>query len=195
MTITVRTLTADGIARHLNDLAKLRIAVFREWPYLYDGDMAHEAEYLTAFSRAPHAVLAAAFEGDAIVGMATASPMAAQDAAIRDPVTAAGMDVADIFYFGESVLLPGMRGQGVGHAFFDAREAGARAAGAKAAMFCSVIRSGDHPLRPAGARSHDVFWTKRGYAPVPGVSCHLDWLDIGEGASTRHELQFWRRDL
>ncbi len=195
MTIAVRTLDPGKIAQRLGDLARLRIAVFREWPYLYDGDADYEAGYLASFARAPDAVLVAAFDGDAIVGMATAAPMTAQDGAIRDPVAASGIDVERCCYFGESVLLPRYRGRGIGHAFFDRREAGARAAGATAAMFCAVRRPDDHPLRPVDARSHHDFWAKRGYAPVPGLSCTLAWRDIGEDAETPHALQFWRRAL
>lgn len=195
MVVTVRTLGPGEIAERLSDLARLRIAVFREWPYLYDGDAAHEAAYLTAFANAPHAVLAAAFDGANIVGMATASPMAAQDEAIRGPVASAGIDPANSFYFGESVLLPRARGRGVGHAFFDHREAGARAAGARRAIFCSVIRPGAHALEPLNARSHHDFWMKRGYAPLPGVTCELRWRDLGDGGETTHRLQFWSRDL
>jgi len=46
------------------------------------------------------------------------------------PFAAVGIDPAGVFYLSESVLLPAWRGQGVGHAFFDAREAHARQRGA-----------------------------------------------------------------
>jgi hypothetical protein len=48
---------------------------------------------------------------------------------IKAPFIAAGGNVDHIFYFGESVLLPQFRGMGIGHHFFDEREAAARAAG------------------------------------------------------------------
>ncbi len=195
MSITVRTLDPGEVQNRIADLARLRIVVFREWPYLYDGNAGYESGYLAAFAAAPDAVLVAAFDGDAIVGMATASPLAAQDAAVLEPVAAHGFDVATTFYFGESVLLPQWRGQGIGHAFFDAREAGARAAGARHATFCSVIRPDDHPMRPDGARSHAAFWTARGYREVPGLVCTMTWADIGDAGETPHQLQFWSRAL
>lgn len=195
MTFDVRVLEAGEISRHLRDLARLRIEVFREWPYLYDGDAAYERDYLMHFAQAPDALLVAAFEDGAIVGMATASPMSAQSAEIRQPVDAAGLDSARIFYFGESVLLARHRGHGIGHAFFDHREAGARAAGAEATMFCAVLRSNDHPLRPADAPNLHGFWTRRGYAEVPGVTCHMSWRDVGAPDASDHELQFWSRKL
>ena len=127
MTIDVAPVTGAGLAAVIPALARLRIAVFRDFPYLYDGDAAYEADYLANFARADGAVIVVARDGDEIVGAATAAPLAAQDAAWQAPLAAAGFDIDRIFYFGESVLLASHRGQGIGHTFFDHREAQARA--------------------------------------------------------------------
>lgn len=196
MSVTVETLgDPEARAAALPDLARLRIAVFREWPYLYEGTLAYEERYLAHFIAEPGAVLVVARDGDAIVGAATASPMAGQDDYIRKPFGDAGQDVGRLFYFGESVLLPGYRGHGIGHAFFDHREAGAKAAGADAACFCGVIRPADHPLRPEDARDLGSFWRARGYAPLDGMIAHYDWKDIDQSEETRHPMQFWHRKL
>lgn len=195
MAVTVETLPTARIGEAIDALARLRIAVFREWPYLYEGDAGYERSYLADFAAAPDAVLVLARDGDTIVGAATASPMTAQSAEIQAPFLRAGKDTSAMFYFGESVLLPGYRGQGIGHAFFDHREAGARAAGASVASFCAVQRPADHPLRPQGYRPLDTFWAKRGYARVEGLTTRFDWLDIGEVQETAHVMQFWARTL
>ena len=193
MTVSVRPLTGPEIASALDDLAALRIAVFAAWPYLYDGDAAYEAEYLREFAAAPDAVLVAAFDGGQIVGAATAAPMRHQKAEFRAPFEARGLDVGRQFYFGESVLLPSYRGAGVGHAFFDAREAQARACGANSACFAAVIRAEDHPARPADYAPLDPFWTRRGYAPVPGLVTELAWKDQGEADESAKPMQYWLR--
>jgi GNAT superfamily N-acetyltransferase len=195
MAVTVETLPTARIHAAIDALAALRIAVFREWPYLYDGDLDYERGYLAEFAAAPDAVLVIAREGDTIVGAATASPLAAQKEEFLSPFMAHGWDVGRTFYFGESVLLPGYRGQGIGHAFFDQREAGARAAGADIATFCAVQRPADHPLRPADYRALDAFWISRGYGRVQGLTTSFDWLDIGDAQETPHPMQFWARDL
>ena len=194
MSVTVAPVTGTGLAEVIPALAALRIAVFRAFPYLYDGDAAYEAGYLADFARAEGAVIVAARDGDTIVGAATAAPLAAQDAAWRAPLAAAGFDIARTFYFGESVLLEGCRGRGIGHAFFDHREKQARAHGASHAAFCSVIRADDHPTRPADYRPLDAFWRARGYAPLDGVTAWFDWKTVGDGEE-RHELQYWTRRL
>jgi GNAT superfamily N-acetyltransferase len=195
MAVTVETLPPSCIDDAIEALARLRIAVFREWPYLYDGDAAYERAYLAEFAAAPHAALVLARDGDAIVGAATASPLAAQKAEFLAPFVARGWDVGGTFYFGESVLLPEYRGQGIGHRFFDHREAAALAAGATCATFCAVQRPADHPLRPPAYRPLDDFWAGRGYAPVEGLVTSLDWLDVGEASETPHSMQFWAREL
>ncbi|MDP3549348.1 MAG: GNAT family N-acetyltransferase [Novosphingobium sp.] len=193
MAISVRPLTGDEIAAALGDLAQLRITVFAAWPYLYDGDAAYEAEYLAEYASAPEAVLVAAFDGARIVGAATAAPMMHQKAEFRSPFDARGIDTSRLFYFGESVLLPEYRGAGIGHAFFDHREAQAQACGANAACFAAVMRAADHPARPADYTPLDPFWTKRGYAPVQGLMTELAWKEHGDDAERMNTMQYWLR--
>ena len=195
MTVSVRPLTGAEIVEAVDDLAQLRIAVFAAWPYLYDGDAAYEAEYLKEFVAAPDAVLVAAFDGARIVGAATASPMWAQKDEFRAPFESRGIDTSRLFYFGESVLLPDYRGHGIGHAFFDHREAQARNCGATAATFAAVIRPDDHPMRPAGYVPLDAFWHKRGYAPVEGFVTELGWKEHGEAEESLKPMQYWMRTL
>jgi GNAT superfamily N-acetyltransferase len=196
MTIRVRSLT-DMQERQaaIPALSDLRIRVFRGWPYLYDGTADYEAEYLAEFIDAPGAVLVVATDDDVIVGAATASPMAGQKPEFQAPLRQRGLDVARIFYFGESVLLPQYQGQGIGHQFFDAREAAARAAGAAQTSFCAVVRPDDHPMRPDTPRDLTPFWRARGYAPVEGLTAMLQWQDVGDADESPHQMQFWMRDL
>lgn len=195
MTLTVAPVTGAGLAEVIPALARLRIAVFRDFPYLYDGDAAYEADYLADFAAADGAVIVVTRDSTEIVGAATAAPLAAQDAAWQQPLAAAGFDVSRIFYFGESVLLGDYRRRGIGHAFFDHREAQARAHGAAHASFCSVIRPHDHPARPAGHWPLDGFWRGRGYAPLDGVTASFDWKTVGGAEEEPHQLQYWTRRL
>ena len=88
----------------LPSLAALRIEVFRAWPYLYDGTLAYEQNYLQKFAASDGAVIVAAYDGDDIVGVATAAPMVHHAAEFAAPFQTRGYDITKIFYFGESVL-------------------------------------------------------------------------------------------
>lgn len=179
----------------LDELARLRIVVFREWPYLYDGTLDYERSYLAHFVEDERAILVVARSGGKVIGAATASPMSSQDKAFIEPVRAVGLEIDKLCFFGESVLLPEFRGCGIGHAFFDHRERQARELGASAACFCAVVRPAAHPLRPHDARDLSAFWRKRGYRPIDGALGHYDWKDIDQPTESRHPMQFWLRDL
>lgn len=193
--IAVERLTGQALADVLEDVARLRIEVFRAWPYLYDGDAAYEAEYLQTYRESENAILVGAFDGDRLVGASTGTPM--EDHAEDFGAAFAGQDISlsEIFYCAESVLLPEYRGHGLGHRFFDAREAHARALGHRYSAFCGVVRPQDHPLRPAGYRPLDGFWRKRGYEKVEGAVAEFRWKDLDQEEETVHPLQFWMRRL
>ncbi len=179
----------------LDDVARLRVAVFRDWPYLYEGDFDFERDYLDAYVRSPDSLFVLAMEAGQVVGASTGLPLMDDTDAFRQSFLDSAIDPEDVFYFGESVLLPAYRGRGIGHAFFDHREAHARALGRFAwTAFCAVDRDDDDARKPAGHRGNDLFWTKRGYARRPGMTMRLPWNEIGQG-EIDHALTFWLRPL
>jgi GNAT superfamily N-acetyltransferase len=200
MTVRVEPLTVSALQNALPALARLRITVFREWPYLYDGTLEYEQKYLSRFASAKDAMIVAVRDGEEIVGGSTAAPLRGHTEEFVPLFEAHGFDPDRIFYFGESVLLAEYRGRGLGHAFFDHREAHARAcAGAKGAYsltaFCAVIRPDDHPLKPPGYRPLDAFWEKRGYRKVDGLVGTYAWKDIDQLSETAKPMQFWIKTL
>jgi GNAT superfamily N-acetyltransferase len=192
----IEAVSAVGIAPYLADLARLRIDVFRAYPYLYDGDFDYEHDYLASYARSRDSVFVLALDTGAVVGAATGIPLAHDGDAFQRPFRERGMDVDTVFYFGESVLLPAYRGHGIGHRFFDAREAHARALGRFVlTAFAAVDRAADDPRRPSDYRSHDVFWRKRGYVRQSDMTMRLAWKEIGETVETEKPLTFWLRAL
>ncbi len=195
MALCVVPLTGPALHAALDDLAALRIAVFREYPYLYDGTLDYEQGYLRLFAKSRDGVIVAARDNGEIVGCATGSALATQHGSLQAPFRDAGYNPGEIFYCGESVLLPQYRGQGIGHIFFEEREKHARAKGYKISAFCAVVRASDHPARPAGYRPLDAFWQSRGYRKAPGMIARLSWKDIGAASATDKPMQFWLKDL
>ena len=195
MAVEVRAVRGAALNELLDEVAALRIAVFRDWPYLYDGTMDYERRYLAPYVTSENAVVVGAFNGQGLIGASTGAPLADHAEDFGDALRDAGHDITSTFYCAESVLLPAFRGQGVGHAFFDHREAHARDLGFSHCCFCSVIRPADHPARPSAYRPLDSFWTARGYRPLPGVTARFAWKDVGSTEESIKTLQVWMRDF
>ncbi|MGG5889317.1 GNAT family N-acetyltransferase [Falsiroseomonas sp. HC035] len=193
--LSFETLSGPALHPLLPALAGLRIAVFREWPYLYEGDADYEQGYLRAYAESPGAAIVVCRDGDRVVGAATCQPMPQSHPPVPATFRAAGLEPARFCYFGESVLLPEYRGRGAGVRFFADREAHARSLGLPEAAFCAVIRDPADPRRPPGYTPLDAFWRKRGYAPDPDLTVSFAWKEPGEAAEIAHELAFWTKTL
>src|SRR6218665_1170204 len=184
--------TGRDIAPFIDDMARLRISVFAAFPYLYEGTIEYEKDYLATYARSKDSLFVLPLDGEAVVGASTGIPMADETEAFKVPFVSAGFDPARIFYFGESVLMPAYRGQGIGVRFFEEREAHARRLGGiDLCAFCAVERSLDHPARPAGYEPLDAFWNRRGFRHHPQLRTSYVWRDIGEADETAKPMSFW----
>ncbi|MFT3792107.1 MAG: GNAT family N-acetyltransferase [Rudaea sp.] len=194
--IDVKTFAGAQIAPHLDAVADLRIAVFRDWPYLYAGDRDYEKRYLATYAQSPESLFVLATDAGRVIGASTGIPLADESAAFKKPFLDRGIALGDVFYFGESVLLREYRGHGLGHRFFDEREGYARRLGRFAlTAFCAVEHEAGDPRRPAGHRDNDAFWIKRGYMRQDDMFCELEWQEVGVAQASMHRLRFWLKPL
>lgn len=176
-------------------VARLRISVFRDWPYLYDGTVEYELNYMTALAASTDSIVIVARDGDVVVGAATGMPLAYEHEAFTRPFVDRGFDVSKIFYCAESVLDSSYRGQGAGHVFFDLREKHAKRLHLEQSVFCAVLREDDHPQRQEEVGFLADFWRKRGYSPVAGLTTQFAWKDVGIDHETEKQMQFWMKEL
>jgi GNAT superfamily N-acetyltransferase len=189
--IDIRRVSGAEILPFIHDVARLRIAVFREFPYLYDGNLAYEEKYLQRYTHSNLTVIVLAIDGQKVVGASTGMPLDDEGAAVREPFEHGGFALEDIFYFGESVLLPEYRGMGIGVRFFNEREAHALNNGFKITAFCAVDRPDNHPRKPQGYEPLDRFWKKRGYTRHPHLKSTFKWQDLDEAAESPKTLTYW----
>lgn len=192
----ITTLQGAAAAPYLDDLARLRIGVFRDFPYLYEGDLGYERDYVATYAAAPGSIIVLAQDGDSVVGASTALPLCEETEEFQAPFRSGSWHPQRIFYFGESVLLPAYRGRGLGVRFFEEREAHARQAGTfDICCFSAVQRPQEHPARPRNYVPLDAFWHKRGYVHHPELHTTFRWRDVGESHASAKPMSFWLKDL
>ena len=189
-------LTGDKILPHITLLAQLRLQVFYEYPYLYEGELASEEQYLKKFTISPNGIMILALDKEETVGASTAIPLAEEVEATKTPFLETSYDVNQIFYFSESVLLPKYRKQGIGARFFKEREAVAREYRKyKHIAFCAVERSESDPRKPVDYKSPCSLWQKQGFIKHPELTTQYTWKEIGDTKESPKTMTFWIKPL
>jgi GNAT superfamily N-acetyltransferase len=195
-TFTFRRVGGADIAPFVPDLARLRIEVFREFPYLYDGDEDYERRYLQTYVDSPRSLAVMVYDGASLIGASTGLPMADETAEFQRPFVEHGYDIASVFYCGESVLRKAYRGRGIYKHLFQAREQHAAGLpGIELCTFCGVRRAPDHPRRPADYTPLDAIWQRFGYAEHAELQTQYSWRDVDQDEATPKTMRFWVKRL
>lgn len=194
--LRLQRLHGPRIQALLPELARLRIEVFRDFPYLYQGSEDYERQYLRTYVDAPDSLLVLVWDGAALVGASSAIPLRDEVAELRRPFQVAGWDLDRVFYCGESLLRADYRGRGLGVRFFEEREGHARALGRfDTICFAAVERPLDHPRRPPDYVPLDAFWQRRGYRKRPELATSFSWRDLDEDNESPKPMTFWTKPL
>jgi GNAT superfamily N-acetyltransferase len=183
------------------DLARLRMDIFKDFPYLYAGNSDYEATYNAIYGQSPNSLFVIVKAFNEVIGISTALPIKDMDESLAFILSDQGYPATQGFYLGESVLSPHFRGRGLYKKMFALREEEARLQGHAFTAFLSVVRENDHPLRPLNYVPHDTTWQNYGYTPtsahitfsypsvpLPNLKCVSGWSK--HGTTHDHMLQF-----
>lgn len=194
--VTLVPLHGKEILTKTDEIASARIEVFREYPYLYDGTLSYEKNYLRTYAKSPESIAIVVLDGDELVGVSTGIPMKDETEEFMAPFLRSGRDPGSIFYCGESILKRSYRGRGLYSSFMKGREEYARSLGKFSHIcFCAVVRPAAHPLRPADYRPLDGVWKKFGYEKKEELNTTYTWKDLNETEETPKKMVFWIKAL
>lgn len=193
--VRIMKFTSSEILQYIDDLAALRIEVFRSFPYLYDGNESYEKDYLATYTSAEGSAVILALEHEEVVGASTCISLSEETEEIQQAFQDTGYPIEEVMYFGESVLKESYRGRGIGVEFFRQREGHAHQLHKKYATFCAVDRPDSHPLRPKNYKPLHTFWQKRGYTPLPQIKTTMKWKDVDQPEETVKTFTFWIKEL
>lgn len=196
MELTLTRLNGTQLLPWIDDLGRLRMQVFRDYPYLYEGDLAYERKYLQTYAKSAESLVTLVHQGSHLVGATTAILATHEEPAFQKPLIDAGLNPNEVCYFGESLLIAQFRGRGVGKVFMQDRIKFAEGLPqVKWASFCAVQRSDHHHLRPKDYRPLDEFWRSVGFSPLAGVTTQYSWRDIEQLQPTDKLMQYWIRPI
>lgn len=192
--IHVRSFTGSGIKPYLHSIAKLRMEVFKDYPYFENPDLNHELQYLKKLASNKESIAVLIFDNTTLVGLSLGSPLEIESPALHHPFKEHHLKVESYFHFGDSALLKGYRGRGIGHHFFDAREAHV-AQYKKFKHICFCVPNCSNSTPPKDFVPLNDFWRKRGYIHHPEMKCTLSWKKVGGTHPVEHPMSFWIKNL
>lgn len=193
--LKILRLKGQDILPYIPELAKLRIEIFKSYPYLYDGDLDYEHNYLDTYVKCEESIIVIALDHDKVVGASSAIPLEFETVEFQKPFLENHINIQDVFYFGESVLQVAYRGHGIYRHFFTKREAAAKDYGSKLAAFSAIERPANDPRKPKNYISLDSVWKHFGYEKHPELCMYYEWKEIGEASQTPKPLIFWLKTL
>ncbi len=195
MRVVRQLLQGEAIRPHLAGIARLRMEIFREFPYLYLGEEAYELEYLRSYADSDNAFVVLAWDGDVLAGALTGVPLQEEMPEFTAPFAHSSYALDRLFYIGELLFLPRYRGQGLGTMLFGEAEAHVRSRSSFSHLTCAtVVRPDEHPFRPDDFIPIDGFLHRHAFERMDGVTVDLSWPEV-DGVTRGHAMQFWIRPL
>ena len=188
-------LTSSNIESCLEPLAALRLEIFREYPYLYEGLREDELCYLKSYVAAPDACVILSQESGTIEGAVTGMPLIHEDAQMLSAFTENSLDVEGFYYVGELLLYQAFRNRGLGSKLLGQMEAHIRSLGKYCKLTCATLeRPDDNPARPLESTPITRFLAHSCFVMLPGVTTQFPWRET-DGVKREHLMQFWVKEL
>lgn len=193
--LKILRLKGPEIIPYITELAKLRINIFKTYPYLYDGDLNYEYNYLNTYVKCLESIIVLVLDHNKVVGASSAIPLVFETMEFQKPFLENNINIQEVFYFGESVLQPEYRGRGIYRHFFSERETAAKEYGSKLMAFAAIERPFDDTKKPKDYFPLNPVWKHFGYDKHPELCADFEWKEIGEKIQTPKPLIFWLKKL
>lgn len=200
MNIMVEIFTGKDTSNFINLIAQLRIKHFREYPYLYEGNMELEKQYLQAYAADVRSIFVIAKVNDEITEVSTGIPLVSSSVLLKDAETIFrenGLEPNEYYYYGEVIILPEHRGLEILVKMLAAQNKKVREWGYKYITGLTVIRGEKHPLKPDDYKSPDKLGHYFGYNKS-GFTIKYSWPTIqkdGHVKNMSNALEFWLKKL
>lgn len=166
MTFRIVVFKGSDAKPYIRVLSEMRVREFRNFPYLYAGNVEEDIIYTQGYADSPQGVLIIAFQDEIIVGICSGTPMTTSMSFLESWSQALRQDDMDLnacFYAGELIVEQPFRNQGLGRQLIKSLMQEAKLMNFSSLALATSIRPKNHPLRPQDYFDTDLLWTKHGY--------------------------------
>lgn len=194
----VKIITGSNIANYTHEVASLRCDIFKEFPYLYQGNLSFEYKYIENFSKQQDSVLLLAYKENLLIGCSTGMPLLDNfHEELKLIFRENSYNISELYLFGESVIKKDFRQRGLGGLFFSMRENYVYNCSNnkyKFTSFFAIEREYTHPARPKNYYDLSHFWHKKGYVKTD-MQVYMSYKEIGEHTDSAKLMSIWIKPL
>lgn len=186
----IKTLVGKETQSVIELLAQWRLTIFKEFPYRYVGNLQFEKKHLQSYANNPQSVFAIALLNNEIVAISTGIPLG--DKSLREMQVAFQQQHKDIepyYYYGEVLVSPMHRGQGLAKKLYRAQDEVIKNMGFEKVAIMTVIR--DEPI------ATDALWPHLGFQKN-NIILSMRWPTItasNDVIDAEHQLAFWEKGI
>lgn len=192
----IKIASLKEIENYIDVIANLRITIFKEYPYLYNGDFTYEQKYLKKFLQTPDSLICVAYDEGQIVGAITALPLMYEEELVKEPFLNQDIPLNTIFYYSEALILEKYRKKGIGIKMFKVVEEKIISMEKYTYFtFAAIERSESHPQKPKEYQSPYPFFRKIGFQQRKDLVCHMSWKEIDKTQESIQSLYFWTKEM
>jgi len=199
--LKIEVYTGRAISEHIFEVAEFRIRYFRDFPYLYAGNLGYESEYLAGYAKDSSSILVKiSDEGGKLLGVSTGLPLATDADILEGAVEMfvnAGLAPKDYYYYGEIILDYSIRGHGFSRCVYSLQDSYAHARGFSKVAIATVVRDAGDPRRPVDMADAVVVWKGLGFTKT-GIEFDYHWPTIESDGAVLDRLNpmvYWTRGL
>jgi len=191
----MKVLSGPDAREYFEDIAQIRISLFSEYPYLYEGTIEHEKEYLETYFKSSCALILLVFDGQKIVGFSNSIALSEESEEMKTPFIEHKLNLSEYLYIGEVMIYKPYRNKKILRKFLEFHENTALTQGYSHMIFMTVERPDNHPARPDNHRLLDPVWKHFGYQQIPGLQIHFMWPQVDTNQDTENTLAIWQKNI
>lgn len=193
--ISLQAFTGKEAKKYLKQIANIRITMFKEFPYLYEGSLEDEEEYLNIYFSSENSIVLLVLDGDEVVGFSNSIPLNDEMEEIKAPFIKNKIDISKYLYIGEMMIKEKYRNKNLSNIIAKYHEEHAKEKNYSNMVFMTVIRPDDHPLKPENYRPLEPLWKSLGYRILEEMKIKIPWKQIDGDIPQENQLEVWSKEL
>ena len=173
-------LSGKEASAYLDDLVRLRLTLFCKPPYLYQGTVEEERDYLVPMLSAPNSFVVFCFDHGRVIGATTALPLNESKSYFYKPFVENGLNPKEFLYISEAMVDESFQNQGIGKKMLTlAKEQ-------TSLKICGIMIDRNDQYE----YSIHSMMKKWGHRPHPEISFDVEYRSI-DGKKKSHHMVFW----